>query len=130
MTKLLAFIAFALLCGGVLAAHADVTGSAPARSSTNNSGAVTTGGTFVQLAPANASRQSIEVQNICNVSGNCNATTDNCYLWWGSSGSATKPTSLTLTPGAYYGRFAGTVPGDAFQFTCDGNSDKYWSELQ
>ena len=132
MKQLLAFSAFALLCGA-LAARADVLPSAPARSSGNISGTVATGGTFQSLAVANPSRLSIEFENICNVSGNCNATTDNCYLWWTSTGtpsSPTKATSLTISPGSYYGRFQGTVPSDAFQVTCDGNSDKYWSEVQ
>lgn len=109
------------------------TPAANANTTTNSSSTVTTGGTFQQISASNTSRKSLEFQNICNASGQpCGAThtADNCYLFFGATGSATKNTSITLAPGASYGRYVGSVPSDALQFTCDTTADPFVANVQ
>lgn len=109
------------------------TPAANANTTTNSSSTVTTGGTFQQISASNTSRKSLEFQNICNASGQpCGAThtADNCYLFFGTTGAATKNTSITLAPGASYGRYVGSVPSDALQFTCDTTADPFVANVQ
>jgi hypothetical protein len=93
---------------------------------TDGSASITTGGTFQQVLPANTSRKTLEMQNICSVAaGGCVATSDNCYWTTVATASATKANSFLLAPGAYYGRLNGVVPSDAISVTCDGTGDKF-----
>lgn len=93
------------------------------------SGSITTGGTF-QVLDAASSRQTFEFQNICTKSGNCTATTDNCYINVGTVAAPTIANSILVTPGSYYGRFIGMTPAGTIFVTCDSTNDKFWAEKQ
>lgn len=107
-----------------------VTTTPSATTTTDASATVGTGGTFQQIAAANTSRKSFEFSNICSVSGNCVAATDNCYVFFGANGSATKANSRLISPGGGYLRSSGTIPSDAIQITCDGTADKFQAAVQ
>lgn len=97
-------------------------------------GTVTVGGTFQTVATTGAPsvRQSIEFVNVCSVSGNCNATTDVCYVYMGS-GTANTANSIIVqpsTPGNSYLRSSGAIPNDAIQVTCTATGDKFLLNVQ
>ncbi|MBI3678477.1 MAG: hypothetical protein HY243_17860 [Proteobacteria bacterium] len=85
-------------------------------------GTVTTGGTFQQIAAANASRKSFEYQN--------NNGSDACYIYFGTTGSATSAKSIKVVSGGYYLRSAGNIPSDAIQTTCTSTNDTYYAAVQ
>src|SRR6202035_1060263 len=92
---------------------APVTGVPINRSTVNGSVAITTGNTFQTILSSNlgttTQRQALTIQNN-------NKTTDNCWIFLGS-GTATKATSILLTPGLPYQRYFPFVPSDAIQAT-------------
>lgn len=98
--------------------------------STNSVVTITTGGTFQLITASSATRKSFEFQNKCLDSGNCVATTDVCYIWWASSGSASLASSLSIYPGGGYLRSGGVIPSDALYATCDGTGDKLYFVVQ
>jgi hypothetical protein len=99
-------------------------------SQTNSASTITTGGTFQTIAASSTSRRSLEFQNVCNKSGNCTATTDNCYLYIAGSGTPTTAKSIVVAPGQSYLRSSGAIPSDAIQATCDSNGDAYYLAVQ
>lgn len=101
-----------------------VTGQAAARSTVNGSVSITVGNTFQQILPAatGETRQSLTIQNN-------NTTTDNCWIYLGS-GTATKATSILLTPGLPYQRYFPYVPSDAIQGTCATTADTLYVDTQ
>lgn len=105
-------------------------GTSVAAASTNSSSTITVGGTFQTILAASTARKSFEFQNICNVAGNCNATSDACYLYIAASGSPTTGNSMNLPAGGYYLRSAGSIPGDAVQATCTASGDKFYLAVQ
>lgn len=105
-------------------------GGSLASSVTNSSSTITAGGTFQTIAAAKTNRQSIDFVNICNVAGNCSATTDECYLYFGTLGSAATTDSIPVAPGQEYLRSAGTIPSAALNATCTTTSDKFYLQTQ
>lgn len=102
-----------------------------AQGTTNNiSGTIATGGVFQQIAPQQTSRRTFEFQNICLHSGNCSSTTDNCYVFFGPTASATVGNSILISPNTAYFRNVSPVPQEAIQITCDGSGDKFYGALQ
>ncbi len=101
-----------------------------ANATSNTSSTITTGATFQTIAAANGSRKSVEFVNVCNISGNCVSTSDNCYLFFAISGSPTTAKSVVVGPGQEYLRSQGSIPADAIQATCDGTADKYYLAVQ
>lgn len=97
---------------------------------TNSATTVTTGGTFQTGAAASTTRKAFEFQNICNKSGNCTATTNNCYVFVAASGTPTTANSIIVQAGWGYLRSIGAVPSDAIQVTCDGTGDKFYLAVQ
>ncbi len=97
---------------------------------TNSSGTIATGGTFQTIAIANTTRASFEFHNVCTVAGNCNATTDNCYLFVAAAGVPTTANSIIVPPGSAYLRSQGAVPSNAIQATCAGTGDKFYLSVQ
>lgn len=93
-----------------------------ASATTIANGTITTGGTFQQIAASSTSRLSLEFQN--------NNSSDNCYLYFGTTGSATTAKSILVTPNAYYLRSSGSIPSDAVQVTCVNTSDTYYAAVQ
>jgi hypothetical protein len=104
------------------------TGSAHA--TTNDSTTITTGGTFQQIQATTTSRLSVEVQNICGVGSNCTTTANNCYVYFGTTGSASKTNSTLIPPYGDYLRSNGTIPSDAINVTCDGTADHIMVTVQ
>lgn len=97
---------------------------------TNSAGSITTGGTFQTIAAANTARKTLDFVNICNVAGNCNATTDVCYLYFGTLGSATTANSIPVSAGQEYIRSTGTIPSAAINATCTATGDKFYLQTQ
>ena len=113
------------------ASGSPVTSTVPlAASATDSSSTITTGGTFQTIAAASTTRRSLEFTNICNVTGNCTATTNYCYIFIATSGTPTTANSVPIPPGAQYVREMGVIPTNAIQATCAGNSDKYALKVQ
>jgi hypothetical protein len=104
-------------------------GAVPA-ATTNSASTIVTGGTFQTIASASTTRKSVEFENVCLKSGNCTATTNNCYLYIAASGSGTTANSIVVPPGASYLRANGTIPSDAVSATCDGTGDHYYLSIQ
>jgi hypothetical protein len=104
-----------------------VTGEVVNRSTLNSSVTVTTGNTFQQALASNITgakeRQALTVQNN-------NTSTDNCWVFLGTTASATKATSILLGPGQAYTRYWPFVPSDAVQVTCASNSDTVYVDNQ
>lgn len=88
------------------------------------SGTIATGGTFQTITVPSGVRHSVDFQNVCSVSGNCNTTSDVCYLYFGN-GAATIADSITLQAGQGYLRSSGSIPGDVIQLTCTTTSDSF-----
>lgn len=103
--------------------------AAPALYSNDLSGTITTGNTFQTITPPAGARNSIEFQNICSVSGNCTATTNLCYINFGSA-TATLVNSIVLQPGQLYLRSNGAIPNDTIKITCNGTGDKFMLKMQ
>lgn len=99
-------------------------------SQTNSASTITTGGTFQTIALADTARKSFDFQNLCSKTGNCTATSNNCYLFIAGSGSPTLATAILVAAGQEYLRSAGAIPSDAIQATCDGNGDKFYLAVQ
>jgi hypothetical protein len=128
------YILAALLLGmGIYQVHAakdlDVGGVTVNTSTLNKSVAVTSGNTFQQLLPsiignAGARRQSLTIQN-SQASG-----TDNCWIYIGPIGNATKATAILLAPGQAYGRYWPYVPSDQIAGTCSGTGDTMYVDVQ
>jgi hypothetical protein len=93
-----------------------------ASATTIENGTVTTGGTFQQISAANTSRKSFEFQN--------NNASDACYVYFGTTGSATTAKSIKIVAGGYYLRSVGNIPGDAIQTTCASTSDTFYAAEQ
>lgn len=108
-----------------------ITSSSPlASSATDGSGTITTGGTFQTVAAASTTRKNLEFTNICNTTGNCTATTNMCYVFIAVSGTPTTANSIPVPPGTQYIRTDGSIPTNAIQATCAGNSDKFALKTQ
>lgn len=113
-----------LLCLFASAAVAQV-----ALPSVDKSGSVTTGGTFQTITLPTGVRNSLEFMNICNIAGNCTATTDECYIHFGSD-SATVANSIPVDPDREYLRSTGVIQNDTLQVTCTTTADKFYLKLQ
>ena len=85
------------------------------RATVNSSVTIATGNTFQQVLASNfgtsTQRQALTIQNN-------NTSTDNCWLFLGTTANATKATSIILAPGQAYTRYWPFVPSDAIQVTC------------
>lgn len=106
------------------------TGGSLATAVTNSSSTITTGGTFQTVAATNNKRQSLDFINICNVTGNCTATTDICYLYFGVLASATTTNSVPIAAGYEYLRSSGTIPSAPINVTCTSTGDKFYLQVQ
>lgn len=93
-----------------------------ASATTIANGTVTTGGTFQQIAAANSSRLSFEYQN--------NNAAHDCYVYFGTTGSATTAKAIKVSAGQYYLRSSGAIPSDAIQTTCSNTSDTFYAAVQ
>ncbi len=91
--------------------------------SVNSSIVITLGNTFQTALAAKANRQSITIQNN-------NTTTDNCWIFLGATASATKGTSILLTPGSSYTRYFPYVPTDNIAATCVTTNDTLYIDTQ
>lgn len=124
MRKLLAACCFVLFAYTPVFAQSQngmpTTGVVINRATVNSSVTITTGNTFQQALPSNlgtaTQRQALTIQNN-------NTSTDNCWVFLGTTASATKATSILLSPGEAYTRYWPFVPSDAVQVTCASNSD-------
>lgn len=94
-----------------------------ASTTTNDASTITTGLTFQQIAASASGRLSFDFQN---KSGNG----DNCYIYFGTTASATTAKSIIVTDGWEYLRSAGAVPSDAIQVTCATSGDAYYASVQ
>lgn len=96
------------------------------RGTLNSSVLITTGNTFQTVLASNfgtfTQRQALTIANN-------NTNTDNCWIFLGS-GTATKATSILLTPGGSYTRYWPFVPSDAIQATCTTTSDSLYVDVQ
>lgn len=113
----LAFSA-ALLSGPAFA----VAVTSTAEPTVHENGTITTGGTFQQISAGTFLRKTFEFYN--------NNASDACYLYFGVITDATLAKSQKVTAGAYYGRFANTVPSDAINVTCTTTSDTFQAQEQ
>ena len=104
-----------------LPVNASVT-AVSASATTISNGTVTTGGTFQQIAAASTSRKSFEYQN--------NNASDACYIYFGTTGSATTAKSIKVVAGGYYLRSSGSIPSDAIQTTCASTNDTFYAAVQ
>lgn len=96
-----------------------------ASTTTNDSGTITTGGTFQQIAAASTSRLSLDVQNL-------NAS-DSCYIYFGTTAAANSAgvnSAIKVAASQEYLRSSGAIPSDAIQITCSTNSDKFYAAVQ
>jgi hypothetical protein len=93
---------------------------------TNSSAVIAAGNTFQQILAAvtnNNQRRSLTIQND-------NTNGDNCWLFIGATGSATKGTSMLLGPGGSYQRYSPYVPADNIAATCTNTSDTLYADFQ
>lgn len=94
---------------------------------TNGSITIATGNTFQQALAAvgspPATRRSLTIVNN-------NTNGDNCWVFIGATGSATKATSILLTPGGSYTRYYPYVPSDNIAATCTTTSDTLYVDTQ
>jgi hypothetical protein len=116
-----AILAFALTAG-IVSAHAQTNAA-----TTNGSISITTGNTFQQalaaLGVSPANRRSLTIENN-------NTNGDNCWVFIGPTASATKGTSILLTPGGSYTRYFPYVPSDNIAATCVTTSDTLYVDTQ
>lgn len=105
-------------------------GGATPSAVTNLSGSITTGGTFQTVSAGTDARKTLDFVNICNVAGNCTATTDVCYLYFGVLGSASTTNSIPVSAGQEYLRSSGTIPSAAINVTCTSTGDKFYLQVQ
>lgn len=120
MRKVLAACCF-LLFAGTAHAQTQVQGVVINRATVNDSVTIATGNTFQQVLASIVStttppRQSLTIQNN-------NTSTDNCWVFFGTTANATKATSILLQPGEAVTRYWPFVPSDAIQATCASTSD-------
>lgn len=95
---------------------------ASASATTVLNGSITVGNTFQQIAASNTSRKSFEFQNT-----NASHT---CYLFFGTTVSASTAASITVPPSGFYIRSSGAIPSDALQVTCTNTSDTFYADVQ
>lgn len=119
MKRILGLALSAALLSGPAFAVAVTSTSEP---TTVENGAITTGGTFQQISAGTFLRKSFEFYN--------NNAAHPCYLYFGTTAAATQAKSVVVIAGAYYGRFANSVPSDAIQVTCSTTSDTFWAQEQ
>lgn len=122
---LLLIAAIFVLCFALIGMKANATEKWP---TADYSGSVTTGGTF-QTISLPGTRRSIEFQNLCIISGKCTATTNACYLFFGS-GTASTDKAIVVQAGQGYLRSDGVIPSDTLKLTCDGTGDKFYLRVQ
>jgi len=67
-------------------------------------------------------RRSLTIQN--------NNISDNCWLFIGANASATKGTSILLTPGQSYTRYYPYIPSDNISATCATTNDTLYIDTQ
>ena len=92
---------------------------------TNLSVTIATGNVFqsvIGLGAGASSRRSLTVEN--------NNTTDNCWLFLGTTASATKAKSIVLGPGGSYQRYYPYVPNDNVAVTCATSGDTLYVDTQ
>lgn len=94
---------------------------------TNSAATITAGNTFQQVLAAlgvsPAIRRSLTIENN-------NTNGDNCWVFIGATASATKGTSILLTPGGSYTRYYPYVPSDNIAATCATTSDTLYVDSQ
>jgi hypothetical protein len=94
---------------------------------TNGSITITAGNTFqsalAALGVSPAIRRSLTIENN-------NTNGDNCWVFVGATASATKATSILLTPGGSYTRYYPYVPSDNIAATCTTTSDTLYVDSQ
>lgn len=91
----------------------------------NGSIVIATGNTFQTALAAVVSpaiRRSLTIQN--------NNLTDNCWIFIGATVSATKGTSIFLTPGGSYTRYYPYLPSDNIAATCATTSSTLYVDTQ
>ena len=84
---------------------------------------IATGNTFQSVLTASASRKSLHIQNN-------NTNGDNCWVYVGANGSATKAASIILSPGGSYQRYFPYIPSDNISATCATTSDTLYVDSQ
>lgn len=92
---------------------------------TNSSAVIAAGNTFQSVLAAitqTNQRRSLTIEN--------NNAADNCWLFIGATGSATKATSILLLPGGSYTRYYPYIPNDNIAATCASTSDTLYVDLQ
>ena len=93
----------------------------------NGSVTIATGNTFqgvlTAVATPPAIRRSMTIQNN-------NTNGDNCWIFIGATGSATKATSILLGQGGSYQRYFPYVPSDNIAATCATTSDTLYIDTQ
>jgi hypothetical protein len=94
---------------------------------TNGSVVIATGNTFqtvlAALGSPPAQRRSLTIENN-------NTNGDSCWVFIGATASATKATSILLTPGGSYTRYYPYVPSDNIAATCTTTSDTLYVDVQ
>jgi hypothetical protein len=133
------FLASALVVGLVLVGYfqqpahtqSPVTGSpvqgvAQYRGTVNSSATITAGNAFqsvlATLIGTSTVRQSLTIEN--------NNAADSCWVFIGPNASATKATSILLTPGGSYQRYFPYVPSDNISATCTNMNDTLYVDTQ
>jgi hypothetical protein len=101
-----------------------ISGGISSGPTTNRSVTITTGSTFQNIITAGQVTKSLTIQNN-------NTNGDNCWIFIGG-GTATKATSILLSPGQSYGRYGPFVPSDVIQGTCatGGGVDSIYVDTQ
>lgn len=120
-----AAVALFVLSASPSFAQVPMQGVAINKSTVNSSVTITAGSTFQQalasIVGSSKQRQSLTVQNN-------NTSTDNCWVFFGATASATKAASILLSPGQAVTRYWPYVPSDAVQVTCASTSDTVYVE--
>lgn len=132
MRKLLLAGIFALACSPSWAQNCVPTQGGFIPCGTNLATTITTvviaaGNTFQSVLAATVvnsqTRHSITIQNN-------NTNTDNCWVFLGPNGSATKATSILLGPGGSYQRYAPFLPAENISATCTTTNDTIYLDVQ
>lgn len=91
-------------------------------SPTNSSAVIVTGNTFQQVLTANTSRLALTISN--------NNASDDCWIYLGAAGSATKAAAILLAAKALVQWNTLIIPSSAVQATCATSSDTLYIDTQ
>lgn len=115
----------------VLAAALFFAGQASAQTNaatTNGSVTIAAGNTFQQVLAALGALPAVPRHSLTIQNNNTNG--DNCWLFIGPTGSATKATSILLGQGGSYQRYSPYIPSDNIAATCTTTSDTLYVDTQ